>query len=73
MKVSFTEAARRDIAAIYDYISRDNPEAAKRVVAAIERATDWLSPFPFSGRMGAVEEHRYQALYAQDVSWCRSR
>jgi toxin ParE1/3/4 len=58
MKVSFTEAARRDIAAIYDYISRDNPEAAKRVIAAIERATDRLSPFPFSGRIGAVEATR---------------
>jgi hypothetical protein len=21
----------------------------------------------------AVEEHRYQALHARDVSWCRSR
>lgn len=58
MKVSFTEAARRDIAAIYDYISRDNPQAAKQVVTAIERATDRLSPFPFSGRIGAVETTR---------------
>ena len=58
MIVRFRQAARADIAAIHEYISRDNPIAARQVVAAIERATDRLSQFPHSGRIGAVETTR---------------
>jgi toxin ParE1/3/4 len=58
MKVYFTTAARADIATIHEYISRDNPQAARRVVAAIERSTDRLTLFPYSGRPGAVEATR---------------
>lgn len=58
MKVLFRLSARSDIANIHEYVARDNPQAAKRVVAAIERATDRLSIFPLSGRIGAVETTR---------------
>ena len=58
MIVRFSQAARADIAAIHEYIFRENPNAARQVVAAIERATDRLSEFPLSGRMGAVETTR---------------
>lgn len=54
MKVLFTQTARADITAIFDYIARDNPDAARKVVAAIEGAIGRLSRFPQSGRMGAV-------------------
>lgn len=58
MKVLFTSAARADIAAIFEYIARDNRNAARQVVAAIEYATDRLALFPQSGRVGAVETTR---------------
>ncbi|MBC8036289.1 MAG: type II toxin-antitoxin system RelE/ParE family toxin [Rhizobiales bacterium] len=58
MNVRFTQEARDDLAAILEYILRDNPRTAQQVVAAIERATDRLSQFPQSGRLGAVETTR---------------
>jgi toxin ParE1/3/4 len=58
MIVAFTQSARADIAAIYDYIAPDSPTAARRVASAIERATHRLSTFPQSGRIGAVETTR---------------
>ena len=58
MKVRFTTAARDDIAGIHEYIARDNPVAAAKVIAAIERSTMRLADFPLSGRIGAVEATR---------------
>jgi toxin ParE1/3/4 len=54
MKVVFSRAAQADISEIHRYIARDNPYAAKRVVAAIEEATGQLEEFPYSGRVGGV-------------------
>ncbi len=58
MKVRFSRSAKADITAISEYIARDNPIAAQHVVAAIERSTSLLSQYPYSGRMGAVENTR---------------
>ena len=58
MKVLFSRSAQADITAIFEYIARDNPIAARHVVAAIERSTNLLSQYPYSGRMGAVENTR---------------
>jgi toxin ParE1/3/4 len=58
MRVQFSQAAQTDIQSIYDFISVENPMAAKRVVAAIELATRRLQDFPLSGRGGAVEGTR---------------
>lgn len=58
MNVRFTQEARDDLAGIAEYISRENPVAARQVVGAIERATGRLSQFPQSGRVGAVETTR---------------
>ena len=58
MNVLFTQSARADIAAIFEFISRDNRIAAQQVVAAIERATDRLAQFPLSGRVGGVPATR---------------
>jgi toxin ParE1/3/4 len=54
MSVRFSPSAQTDIQVIHNYIARDNPVMAGRVVAAIEQATDRLALFPHSGRMGAV-------------------
>jgi toxin ParE1/3/4 len=58
MIVRFSISALADIQSLHDYIAKENPTAAKRVVSAIERATDRLSMFPLSGRKGAVETTR---------------
>jgi toxin ParE1/3/4 len=58
MSVRFSSSAKSDIQSIYDYIASDNRPAATRVVTAIEAATDRLSLFPLSGRIGAVEGTR---------------
>jgi toxin ParE1/3/4 len=58
MIVRFTAAAKADIQSIYDYITRENPIAAIRVVSTIEIATRQLAQFPLSGREGAVEHTR---------------
>ena len=58
MIVRFTASAQADIQAIFDYIAKDNPYVARRVVLAIEQATSRLGPFPLSGRIGAVESTR---------------
>lgn len=58
MIVRFTASAQADIQAIFDYIVRDNPLMASRVVSDIEVAIDRLGRFPLSGRIGAVEATR---------------
>jgi toxin ParE1/3/4 len=58
MRVDFSRAAQADINSIFDFISVENPAAAKRVIASIETATRRLVDFPLSGRIGAVEGTR---------------
>lgn len=43
--------ARTDIAAIREYVARESPANAKKVVAAIEQAADRLVEFPHAARM----------------------
>jgi toxin ParE1/3/4 len=50
-RVAWREQARLDIASIREYIARDSPANAKKVVAAIERAADRLVDFPYAYRM----------------------
>ena len=58
MKVRWTKSALRDVEAIGDYIARDNPTAADRVVTAIFDQTDLLATHPHMGRTGHVPETR---------------
>jgi len=44
--------------AVAEYISRDNPAAAARTVAAIVNAVDNLERFPAAGRPGRVSGTR---------------
>ena len=57
-QVYFSRAAQADIQSIHDFIALENPDAAKRVVTAIEVATARLQDFPLSGRNGAVDGTR---------------
>ena len=52
MKVVFARSASRDLESIRSYIARDDPEAARRVIARIEQAVRRLETFPYSGRQG---------------------
>jgi toxin ParE1/3/4 len=58
MKVTFARTAINHIAKIHDFIARENPQRARRVAAAIYRATDHLADFPFSGRLGVKPQTR---------------
>ena len=49
MRVRHTPRARRDLEAIYDYLDRNNPDAARAVKLAVSRATELLADFPKIG------------------------
>ena len=51
--VIWSDAARRDYFDILRYIAADNPDAAERIVDAIERAGNGLGEFT-TGRPGRV-------------------
>lgn len=48
-RVIWTGSAQRDLQEIAEYISLDNPDAARRVVARIERHVAKLNRFPELG------------------------
>src|SRR5262245_25981594 len=50
-RVAWRRQARSDIASIREYIARDSPANAKKMVAAIEQAADGLVDFPYKFRM----------------------
>jgi addiction module RelE/StbE family toxin len=55
MKLRFTPRATRDLADIADYIYQHNPNAARRVRAAILESLQDLVVFPELGRRQTVE------------------
>ncbi len=58
MRTRFSERAIRNLTSIRDYIAKDSPEAASRVVGAIVEAALRLEQFPLSGRAGRIEGTR---------------
>ncbi len=50
-KVIWSDDAMSDMAEIRDFISRDSPASAQRVVAGIESAAERLVDFPYAARM----------------------
>ncbi len=53
-KVIWFKAAVNDLKCLKDYISQDDPNAAKQVVARLKEAVDLLSQQPGIGRLGRV-------------------
>lgn len=51
MKVEWTATARRHLRAIHDYIARDSPFYASRMVARIVERSEQIAAFPESGRI----------------------
>jgi toxin ParE1/3/4 len=58
VRVEWLRAALDNMNAAAEYISRDNPVAAARTVAAIVNAVDNLKRFPASGRPGRLSGTR---------------
>lgn len=58
MRVRWTRLALADLAAARDYIAREAPEAAARVVDRIEGAVRNLERHPALGRPGRVDGTR---------------
>jgi toxin ParE1/3/4 len=51
MSVRYTARALEQLAEIFDYIARDNPQAAHAVQARIKASIERLDDFPFAGRI----------------------
>lgn len=58
MRIGYTRRALLDLSEIHDTIAADNPAAAGRVIAEIERAIAQLEAHPRLGRPGRVDETR---------------
>ena len=58
MRVEWLRAAINNLDGLAEYISRDNPAAAERTVAAIRSAVEDLEHFPALGRPGRISGTR---------------
>ena len=60
MRLRYLTSAHYDLHLIYEYIARDNPTAARRVITAIRREAQILTEHPHIGKPGQVEGTREQ-------------
>ena len=58
MRLRYTPRARHDLAEIHDYVSQDNPHAARRIISIIRKETETLPMNPLIGRLGRIEGTR---------------
>ena len=54
MNLLIGEAAYRDLAEIHDWIAKDRPVSAERVINRILNSAELLREFPFIGHSGKV-------------------
>jgi addiction module RelE/StbE family toxin len=62
VRLHFKRRALNHLTQIHDYIAKENPAAAKRVIERIEDAIGRLSMLPMSGRPGVVKGTRLLAV-----------
>lgn len=60
MRLRYLSSALNDLRLIHEYITRDNPAAARRVIAALRQETQALAQHPQLGRLGQLEGTREQ-------------
>lgn len=60
MRLRYLTSAHHDLHLIYEYIARDNPTAARRIITAIRREAQILTQHPHIGKPGQVEGTREQ-------------
>lgn len=58
MRLRYLSSALHDLRLIHEYIARDNPPAARRVISAIHQETQAITGQPHIGRSGQVEGTR---------------
>lgn len=58
MKIVWTEPARQDLRAIFEYLAEDNPKAARALLTEIKVRVGVLVNQPQLGRAGRVEGTR---------------
>jgi toxin ParE1/3/4 len=58
VRVFWTSPALRDLEAIGDFIARDNPFAAAKIVTRIADTADLLAQYPEIGRRGRIKGTR---------------
>ena len=58
LRVRWTPKALANLEAHAEFIARDNPDAARKVVAATERSVALVARYPASGRPGRVDGTR---------------
>jgi addiction module RelE/StbE family toxin len=59
MQIVWHTVARGDLSAIYEYILKDNPAAAKSTADTIRTVIEMQLPlFPLSGRLGKIDTTR---------------
>ena len=63
MKTELSPEAERDLRDIADYIARDNPASALRVIARIEQSIHYLEILPQIGRPGMLPDTRELSVY----------
>ncbi|MDL2406810.1 type II toxin-antitoxin system RelE/ParE family toxin [Rhizobium calliandrae] len=61
-RIRWTLRALRRLDEIGEFIQKDNPDAAARVVARIVSAVDMLADFPATGRAGRIKGTREVVL-----------
>lgn len=52
LEIRFTEIALSDLQSTFEFISNENPEAARHTISQIFEGLDQLKKFPESGRPG---------------------
>lgn len=60
MRLRHLTSAYHDLRLIFEYIARDNPTAARRVITALQKEAQALTEHPHIGRPGQVEGTREQ-------------
>lgn len=79
-RITWREQAHEGIAAIWEYVARDSPISADKVVAAIEQAVDGLVDFPYRFRMipefedpdrGETFVYKYRMMYRVEPTCIR--
>ncbi|MBR8833991.1 MAG: type II toxin-antitoxin system RelE/ParE family toxin [Stigonema ocellatum SAG 48.90 = DSM 106950] len=63
MPIKWLRKALRNVEQAHDYIARDNPAAAVRIVLKIQAAVAQLAESPLIGRPGRVEGTRELVIF----------
>lgn len=58
MRIRYTTTARDDLTEIHDYIARENPVAARKVIRKIRDQIRLLAKHPMLGRRGQIADTR---------------